>query len=193
MSYTTLYRKISATELEVGKPLTSQLIKAIRDNPLAYRTGDSSLEKRISYKAFSTQQPVAGDVMIAQSCGHDNETDTIVAIKIRREGQYRVKYQYRSGARATQGDGNIDVTRVELQLMVLDANGEIFSLEDNVTVLAERNTVTNVNDIYLYENDIIYVTHTETDGAAELSFNLSVGVADTNAIWGVDAIPHRTF
>lgn len=185
----TTYRKISESEVAVGAALTQQLFHALANNPLAYREGDASLPNPINFKAFRSQDPpVAGEVMIAQCVGHSNQSiGALVSVNIKRTGSFRVRmtgYQGSSTIKDSK-DGNRNPAQAQFRLRKLSA-GEITLI--HTAIISSAQTSSNTFDLSLTEGDIVYVDVTEADTPLECTVVLSVGVADTNALWGVDAV-----
>ena len=185
----TTYRKISEAEVAVGSPLTQQLFNALIDNTLAYREGDSSIPSPPSYKAFfSQQEPTAGEVIIAQSVAHLNDsTGAAVSVNIRRTGNFRVRMTFRAGTSTFSGskDGNINPTQQSATFRRLRA-GEIHTY--HTAIISHGQISANYFDISLQDGDIIYVDVTENDPPMEATVVLTVAVADTNALWGIEAL-----
>ena len=183
------YRKISEAEVAVGAPLTQQLFHALKDNTLAYREGDSSIPNPPSYKSFfSQQEPNAGEVIIAQSVAHlNNSTGAAVSVNIRRTGNFRVRMTFRAGTSTFSGskDGNINVSQQSAIFRRLRA-GEIHTY--HTAVISNGQMSSNLFDLRLEEGDIIYVDVTENDPPMEATVILTVAVEDTNALWGIEAL-----
>jgi|TARA_R100000479_G_C6390188_1_gene204751 hypothetical protein len=185
----TTYRKISEAEVAVGAPLTQQLFHALKDNMLAYREGDASIPNPPSYKAFfSSAEPDPGNIIIAQSVGHFNEPiGAGVSVNIRRDGDYRVRMTFRNGqnTHGNSDDGNTNPSQAQANFRRLRA-GEVHDY--HTAIISQSQMSTNYFDISLQEDDIIYVDISENNPSIEVSIILTVAVADTNALWGIEAI-----
>ena len=186
------YRQISDAEVAVGQPITQQLMHALKDNPKAIIENDSTAPT-ISYKALqSTAEPNAGEVIVAQAVGHFTTDDTsAMGISIRRVGTYRVRLTSRLGTATASGsdDGNIRQAAANIGFQRFSGTNSFtpYFLAYNSTV--SRNRMTQQIDQRFETNDYILVVIDETAEMMEATVVLTVGVSDTNALYGVDAIP----
>ena len=194
------YREISDPEVAVGAPITQQLMHALKDNPLAYRENDTTAPQ-ISYKALqSPAEPSAGEVIICQAVGHidSDALGTLItgkcAITIRRKGAYRIRLTVRSGTATFAGsdDGNIDSSTATIGVQRFSGDNSFDPYFLNNNSLGDGNKLSATIDQKLDPNDYLLVVPVETDSPMELSIVLTVGVSDTNAIYGVDAIARTT-
>lgn len=208
------YREISEAEVAVGAPITQQLMHAIKDNMLAYREGDATAQP-VSYKALqSVAEPTAGEVIIAQSSFHlafnvftanqgnyfNPQLGTATQIpccfiRIKRKGTYRVKLSVRAGSETHENsdDGNEFVNTAKVE-SAFSREGQDSEAISSVLSLSSGNRVEVAIDKTLEEGDLVYIRIEETNFDNPVGFHcsavLSIGVSDTNAIWGVDAQQH---
>ena len=195
----TVYRKISDTEVQIDAPLTQQLFKALRDNVLAYIEGDASLSNTatgegIRYTAFQSQTiPQAGYVVVAQVVGHFSADDTSgIAIYIRRAGTFRVRLEMTQERSTDVGskDGNVNEAQTT-GLVRLNRGGAFSDIGSTITASSHSISGMKVMDEFdhvFQKDDVAFVKIDETDLHAEATAVLTLSVADTNAIYGCDAI-----
>lgn len=187
----TTYRTISDTEIAVDAPLTQQLMQALKDNDTATAEGSAGAP-RIQHVALEgcDGTPSAGDYVInsatifSETQGNDDQ----VLFKFRKAGAYKI------GIYLVAGEGvgsNFDVTA---NVYKSTDNGSSYgSSLYNVTADASSANTTNDADydITVTANDWAKIAVTTTTGRFRLA--VIIGVADENAIFGVDCIRINNF
>lgn len=101
----TTYTTISTGSLAVGKPLTSTLAIALRDNPIAIAEGDASAP-RIAYAALDTWYATAGAV--GTYCFAVGTADAAFGASVAGSTLTPTSAAYKTGG-GTNGSGAMDV------------------------------------------------------------------------------------
>lgn len=210
---TKVYREIEESEVAIDAPITTSLVTALRDNLEAITEGHSSAPTTVTNSkscvigldAFKTGTPSAGNHIIMESTGHSVGDDTsVISLTCRTTGNYRIILHSRVGITERAGDvlppnsqARVRVYQSGVTDAHLDATISTFtsyftsSTTGNPTIyLGDWIRMVQINkDIDITAGDVITVdVDDEPVGTskAQVSTTLQVGVADSDALYGVD-------
>ena len=100
----TTYREIDKSEVAIDAPITTSLMTAIRDNPIAILEGDATAPT-ISKSAF-VRTPSAGNFVVLETVTHQSEEDNNIALQAQCliTGNYKFRLHVRNAIETGQND-----------------------------------------------------------------------------------------
>ena len=187
----TTYTAISDTQVAVDAPLTQQLMQALKDNGTATAEGSAGAP-RIQHVALEgcDGTPAAGNYVInsatifSETQGNDDE----VLFKFRKAGVYKI------GIYLVAGEGVGSNFDVDANVYKSTDNGSSYgsSLYSFTADASSSNTTRDEDyNITVAANDWAKIRVTTITGRFRLA--VIIGVADENAIFGVDCVRINNF
>jgi len=196
------YREIDDRETAIDAPITSELMTAMRDNLEAIRIGDATSPKSninskvsvIHLNALKRGTPTAGRYVVWTETGHDQEDNSsIVSVRFRTTGEYRVQVSARTGSTRGSGDNNppnsffsaivkVQSSGTTTTLQTVTFGSQLVSAGGTDST---HNTQKFEFDRTFQATDFLFVEYDEIS-FSQGSVTLSIGVSDPETMYGVD-------
>ena len=197
------FRQINSAEVAVDEPLTQQLFHALKDNPKAIITNDSSaVNAPMKIGCMQTVNPQAGKYIIMESTGlvtdeentgaDESDVPQLLKFYCRNKGGYKIKLDYRLGERSKATTDDTEFANTEITALVKHTrDGE--DIQTLITRSQKRsfdgdynNRTIDVADVELEVGDSIILSTTGSATLGEASMTVQFGVSNQNAIFGAD-------
>ncbi len=195
----TTYREIEESEVAIDAPITTSLMTALRDNPVAIAEGDSTAPK-ILKNTLSLGAPTAGNTVIAHSVTHRavSEDTSILSMEFLTTGIYRIVVETRNGMEVGQANPSRDHEKCVTTLSLVGTSGGTSVITNMTTrpsettqILIDR-SMTATERLFIQirplVNDIDFGP--QQDFSATSTF--TIGVSNSDTPYGVDCIPRHT-
>ncbi len=181
----TTYREIEESEVAIDAPITTSLITAIRDNPIAILEGDAT-SPTISKSAF-VRTPSAGNFVVLETVTHQAVEDNNSAIQVKCliTGDYRFRLHIRNGME----DGDKFFQHEEEVEVILKTGGTTYMSHTVASGVAKKFTTDpatiSAGTIVTME---VGPVNTDDGGVHDLDYNatvvFSIGISDSEGLYG---------
>ena len=200
----TTYRAIADSELTIDAPITTQLVTALRDNPIAIAEGDSSapttarsgqtssngtLTKVIFADAFKKPTlPTPGFTCIFEQNAVAVSADTsLLSFRCKQSGVYRFHLTTRNGTTEQRNDSTNTTSRATVKVKITDHSDD--DSVETISGLTHDVSHFQVNyqsfNMTVNDTETVFIAIEEPDDNIQLSMTLRVGVSDDDAMYGI--------